>query len=77
MHLQARWASRCRSGPPNANTAHNLPVYVIYGIFLDATLAAIAARNPGTLDDLQGNRGMGAKKLEAYGPEVLWVCMSA
>ena len=49
---------------------HNLPAYVI---FHDATLAAIAERNPATLDDLQGITGMGAKKLEAYGDEVLRV----
>ncbi|MBV7542456.1 DNA helicase RecQ [Acidovorax sp. sic0104] len=50
---------------------HNLPAYVI---FHDATLAAIAERNPATLDDLQGISGMGAKKLDAYGAEVLRVC---
>jgi ATP-dependent DNA helicase RecQ len=50
--------------------AHNLPAYVI---FHDATLAAIAALAPRTLDDLQGISGMGAKKLEAYGAEVLRV----
>ncbi|QYY25708.1 DNA helicase RecQ [Diaphorobacter sp. MNS-0] len=50
---------------------HNLPAYVI---FHDATLAAIAERNPSTLEDLQGISGMGAKKLEAYGAEVLRVC---
>ncbi|MDZ7864876.1 MAG: DNA helicase RecQ [Acidovorax sp.] len=50
---------------------HNLPAYVI---FHDATLAAIAERNPATLEDLQGISGMGAKKLEAYGSEVLRVC---
>ena len=49
---------------------HNLPAYVI---FHDATLAAIAERHPVTLDDLQGISGMGAKKLEAYGAEVLRV----
>ena len=53
---------------------HNLPAYVI---FHDATLAAIAERNPATLDDLQGISGMGAKKLEAYGSEVLRVCATA
>ncbi|MBP3979448.1 DNA helicase RecQ [Acidovorax sp. JG5] len=50
---------------------HNLPAYVI---FHDATLAAIAERNPSTLEDLQGISGMGTKKLEAYGAEVLRVC---
>ena len=53
---------------------HNLPAYVI---FHDATLAAIAERNPGTLEDLQGISGMGAKKLEAYGAEVLRVCQQS
>jgi len=49
---------------------HNLPAYVI---FHDATLAAIAERSPATLDDLHGISGMGAKKLEAYGEDVLRV----
>ncbi|MGE0497369.1 MAG: DNA helicase RecQ [Ramlibacter sp.] len=51
---------------------HNLPAYVI---FHDATLAAIAALAPQTLDDLQGVSGIGAKKLEAYGNEVLRVVL--
>ncbi|MDP9899573.1 RecQ family ATP-dependent DNA helicase [Variovorax ginsengisoli] len=50
---------------------HNLPAYVI---FHDATLAAIAERAPGTLEDLQGISGIGTKKLEAYGSDVLRVC---
>ena len=49
---------------------HNLPAYVI---FHDATLAAIAERAPQSLGDLQGISGIGAKKLEAYGAEVLRV----
>ncbi|MCX8518440.1 MAG: DNA helicase RecQ [Rhodoferax sp.] len=49
---------------------HNLPAYVI---FHDATLAAIAQRAPQSLADLQGISGIGAKKLEAYGGEVLRV----
>ena len=43
-------------------------------IFHDATLAAIAALAPRSLIDLQGVSGIGAKKLEAYGAEVLRVC---
>ncbi|HWI77754.1 MAG TPA: RecQ family ATP-dependent DNA helicase, partial [Ramlibacter sp.] len=54
--------------------AHNLPAYVI---FHDATLAAIAALAPESLDDLQGVSGIGAKKLEAYGSEVLRVVAAA
>jgi ATP-dependent DNA helicase RecQ len=52
---------------------HNLPAYVI---FHDATLAAIAQRAPATLEDLQGLSGIGSKKLEAYGADVLRVCAS-
>lgn len=48
--------------------AHNLPAYVI---FHDATLAAIAALDPRSVQDLQGITGIGAKKLETYGPGVL------
>ena len=50
--------------------SHNLPAYVI---FHDATLAMIAQRAPVSLDDLQGISGIGAKKLDAYGDEVLRV----
>jgi len=53
---------------------HNLPAYVI---FHDATLAAIAALAPKAVADLQGISGIGAKKLEAYGSEVLRVVQSA
>ena len=50
---------------------HNLPAYVI---FHDATLAAIAAASPQNLADLNGISGLGAKKLEAYGQDVLRIC---
>ena len=50
--------------------SHNLPAYVI---FHDTTLAAIAQRAPRSLEDLQGISGIGARKLEAYGDEVLRV----
>ena len=49
---------------------HNLPAYVI---FHDATLRAIAERQPQSIDDLQGIAGFGQKKLAAYGEEVLRV----
>jgi ATP-dependent DNA helicase RecQ len=52
---------------------HNLPAYVI---FHDATLAAIAERAPQSSNDLQGISGIGAKKLEAYGEDVLRVVNS-
>jgi ATP-dependent DNA helicase RecQ len=50
---------------------HNLPAFVI---FHDATLRAIAERAPQNTADLEGISGMGVKKLEAYGREVLRVC---
>ncbi len=50
---------------------HNLPAFVI---FHDATLRAIAERAPQTPRDLDGIAGIGVKKLEAYGAEVLRVC---
>ncbi|MDO9090697.1 MAG: RecQ family ATP-dependent DNA helicase [Burkholderiaceae bacterium] len=53
---------------------HNLPAYVI---FHDATLIAIAQRAPRQLDELQGISGLGVKKLEAYGEEVLRVIAQA
>ena len=52
---------------------HNLPAFVI---FHDATLRAIAERAPQSLGDLDGISGIGAKKLQAYGAEVVRVCKS-
>ena len=49
-------------------TEHNLPAYVI---FHDATLAAIAAADPRSPGELEGISGIGAAKLEKYGPQVL------
>ena len=53
---------------------HNLPAFVI---FHDATLRALAEQDPQSLDDLEGISGMGAKKLQAYGAEVLRVCAAS
>ena len=50
---------------------HNLPAFVI---FHDATLRAVAEQNPENLHGLASISGMGTKKLEAYGAEVLRVC---
>ncbi len=52
---------------------HNLPAFVI---FHDSTLRALAERAPTSMDELEGIAGMGVKKLEAYGAEVLRVCAS-
>jgi len=50
--------------------AHNLPPYVV---FHDATLAEMARSGPTSLVELSGISGVGAKKLEAYGREILRV----
>ena len=66
---QARFAA-LKAWRAEVAREHNLPAYVI---FHDATLAAIAALDPHSLDDLQSVSGIGAKKLQAYGQEVLRV----
>ncbi|WP_372528475.1 DNA helicase RecQ [Piscinibacter sp.] len=49
---------------------HNLPAYVV---FHDATLAEMARSQPESLDALAAISGVGTKKLEAYGREILRV----
>jgi ATP-dependent DNA helicase RecQ len=49
---------------------HNLPAYVV---FHDATLAEMARRLPADLGELGEISGVGARKLEAYGAEILRV----
>src|SRR6185295_5036732 len=49
---------------------HNLPAYVV---FHDATLAEMARSQPDSLEALARISGVGAKKLEAYGREILRV----
>jgi ATP-dependent DNA helicase RecQ len=49
---------------------HGLPAYVI---FQNVTLAEMARQHPHSLDELAGISGVGSKKLEAYGREILRV----
>jgi ATP-dependent DNA helicase RecQ len=56
-----------------AKTA-SVPAYVV---FPDATLVSIATARPTTTDELFAISGVGAKKLEAYGDEVLLVVADA
>ena len=49
---------------------HNLPAYVV---FHDAALAEMARAAPDSLTALAGISGVGAKKLEAYGQQILRV----
>ena len=53
---------------------HNLPAFIIFN---DATLRAVAERDPQRLSDLEGVSGIGSKKMHAYGAEVLRVCNAA
>jgi ATP-dependent DNA helicase RecQ len=48
--------------------AHNVPAYVV---FHDTTLAQMAREHPHSLQALGGIGGVGAKKLERYGDEIL------
>jgi ATP-dependent DNA helicase RecQ len=52
---------------------HNLPAFVV---FHDATLAQMAREGPDSLAALGGISGVGAKKLQAYGEEILRVLRS-
>jgi ATP-dependent DNA helicase RecQ len=54
--------------------AHNVPAYVV---FHDATLAEMARECPASLDALGGIGGVGAKKLERYGAEILRLLAAA
>ena len=54
--------------------ANGVPAYVI---FHDSTLVEIAARTPADLDALSAISGIGAKKLERYGAELLVLLRSA
>ena len=47
---------------------HNLPAYVV---FHDAALAEMARSRPQSREELAGIGGVGAKKLDAYGDEIL------
>ena len=52
---------------------HNLPAFVV---FHDTTLAQMARESPDSLDALGDISGIGAKKLQAYGAEILRVLQS-
>ncbi|MBV6273034.1 DNA helicase RecQ [Alcaligenaceae bacterium CGII-47] len=53
--------------------SHGVPAYVI---FHDATLREIARIRPQTMDELAGISGVGVRKLEAYGADIL-ACVGA
>lgn len=61
---------RLRAWRSEAAKRHGVPAYVI---FHDATLRELALKAPKQLSDLQTIAGIGAKKREAYGDEILVV----
>ena len=59
---------RLRAWRRDTAAEHGVPAYVI---FHDATLKEIARVRPGSLVELSGIAGVGERKLEAYGGEIL------
>jgi ATP-dependent DNA helicase RecQ len=59
---------RLRAWRLEAARRHGVPAYVI---FHDATLREIARARPPSIDALRGISGVGARKLEAYGAEII------
>ncbi|WP_084473698.1 DNA helicase RecQ [Deinococcus ficus] len=51
--------------------------YAAYLIFPNATLAALAERQPRTAADLEGTPGLGPKRIQAYGNRILKAIASA
>jgi len=59
---------RLRAWRASVAKEHGVPPYVV---FHDTTLRAIAAARPGSLDALGSISGVGARKLENYGPSLV------
>jgi ATP-dependent DNA helicase RecQ len=64
---------RLRAWRAEAARRHGVPAYVI---FHDATLRDLARIRPASLDALRGISGIGAKKLEAYGEDIVGLVRS-
>jgi ATP-dependent DNA helicase RecQ len=65
---------RLRAWRFEAARRHGVPAYVI---FHDATLREIARLRPSSLDTLRGISGIGARKLEAYGEDIVGLVKGA
>ena len=65
---------RLRAWRVEAARRHGVPAYVILH---DATLREIARMRPSSLDTLRGISGIGARKLEAYGEEIVGLVRGA
>ena len=57
-----------RAWRADAARRHGVPAYVV---FHDATLKEIASARPASISALRGIAGIGAKKLDAYGDEII------
>lgn len=66
---RARW-ERLRAWRTETAKGDGVPAYVI---FHDATLAEIARNGPDSIEDLRGIPGMGVRKLDRFGDELLEV----
>ncbi|OFZ99018.1 MAG: ATP-dependent DNA helicase RecQ [Betaproteobacteria bacterium RIFCSPLOWO2_12_FULL_62_13b] len=66
--VEAGLYERLRAWRADAARAHGVPAYVILH---DATLRDIAHLRPGSLDALRAISGVGARKIEAYGEQIL------
>jgi len=66
--VDADLLSRLKAWRSDAARAQSVPPYIV---FHDRTLAEIASARPASLDALGGISGVGAKKLERYGPALL------
>jgi ATP-dependent DNA helicase RecQ len=53
---------------------HGVPAYTV---FHDSTLRELSGTLPQSLDELRSVSGIGAKKIERYGPELLGVIQRA
>ena len=65
---EAELYERLRAWRADTARERNVPAYVI---FHDATLLEIASRKPDSLEALGAVSGIGDRKLEAYGPDLL------
>jgi ATP-dependent DNA helicase RecQ len=65
---------RLRAWRVEAARRHGVPAYVI---FHDATLREIARLRPSSIETLRGISGIGARKLEAYGEDIVGLVRGA
>ncbi|MFF1875633.1 RQC domain-containing protein, partial [Kitasatospora herbaricolor] len=63
-----------RAWRSEAARSQGVPAYIVFG---DATLRSNASARPGSLSDLDGMTGIGAKKRDAYGEALLGVVAAA